>query len=221
MKARRQLILQYLKNYKTERILDVGCSAGATMEALKRRGFSKVYGIDVSKRAVKECQKLKLEASLQSAEKTNFKNDFFGAIIASDVLEHTSSDAKTLKEWHRILKPGGKLLLFVPAFMHLWSASDDINHHRKRYRIFELLKLAKRHGFIVRKTSYWNFVLYVPHFLSTRIKNIFGIKTPSLQAVNPIFNTFLYALFSLENAYIILGFKFPFGVSCFAILEKP
>jgi len=220
VKARRQIILHYLKGQKKEPILDVGCCAGATMEALRARGFSKIYGIDISKSAIQACRRLKLNASLQSAEKTNFADDFFGAVIASDVLEHTSSDIRTMGEWHRILKPGGRLLLFVPAFMHLWSASDDINHHRKRYRLPELAKLAKRHGFIVKETSYWNFTLYMPHFFATKVKNLLNVQTPSLHAVNPFFNSLLYGLFSLENACIALGIKFPFGVSCFALLEK-
>lgn len=220
VKARRQISLIYLKKFNAKCILDVGCAAGTMMLTLKEQGFQKVYGIDISDKAVEECTKKKLNAFIEPAEETHFKDDFFDALVASDVLEHTSSDSKTLKEWHRILKPGGRVLLFVPAFMHLWSSSDEINHHRKRYRLHEIFDISKKNGFAVTRASYWNFSLYIPLLVVSRLRNMLKIRSENLKAANPILNSFLYALMSAENWLITKGVNLPFGVSCFAILEK-
>lgn len=220
VKARRQISLLYLEKFNAKCILDVGCAAGTMMLTLEEQGFPEVYGIDISDKAVEECLEKKLHTFKESAEETHFKENFFDALVASDVLEHTSSDSKTLKEWHRILKPGGHVLLFVPAFMHLWSSSDEINHHRKRYRLPEIFDIAKENGFTVKKASYWNFSLYLPLLVVSRLRNLFKIRSENLKAVNPVLNSFLYALMSAENWLITKGVKLPFGVSCFAILEK-
>lgn len=220
VKARRQISLRYLKKFNTKCVLDVGCAAGTMMLTLLEQGFPKVYGIDISEKAVEECRKKKLKVFKESAEKTHFKDNFFDALIASDVLEHTSSDSATLQEWRRILKPGGHVLLFVPAFMHLWSSSDEINHHRKRYKLSDIFKTAKENGFVVKKASYWNFSLYFPLLIVSRFRNLFKVRSENLKAVNPVLNGFLYALMSTENWLIAKGVKLPFGVSCFAILEK-
>ncbi len=220
VKSRRQISLYYLKKFNAKCVLDVGCAAGAMMTTLKEQGFPEIYGIDISEKAVEECLKKKLQVFRESAEETSFKKDFFDALVASDVLEHTSSDSKTLKEWHRILKSGGHVLLFVPAFMHLWSSSDEINHHRKRYRLPEIFEIAKENGFVIKNSSYWNFFLYFPLLVISRLRTLFKIHNENLKAVNPVLNSVLYALMSIENWLITRSIKLPFGVSCFAILEK-
>jgi len=220
-KARRQLVLHHLVKLKPQRILDVGCSAGATMDALKVHGFSEIYGIDISEKAVEKCRLRKLNAFVESAEKTSFENNFFDAIIASDVLEHTSSDWKTFNEWYRILKPKGHILLFVPAFMHLWSAHDDMNHHRKRYQLSEIVRIAEKYGFLVKTATYWNFALYFPRLFALRFKDQTYIRTTSFQPKNAILNNIFYVWLSFENTLIKSGMRFPFGISCFVILEKP
>ncbi len=218
-KSRRHLILHYMKEFRPSNILDVGCSSGTLMKSLKSNGFSGVYGVDISKSAVDKCRKQKLQAFLADAKKTDFKNYFFDAIIAADVLEHTSSDTKTLREWNRILKPGGKIVLFVPAFMHLWSSHDKVNHHRKRYRLPELFGLAKKHGFIVKKATYWNFALYFPRVPITLLNRVIGTSA-KFDRAHPVVNTLLYWWLLFENALIKMGVRFPFGISCFMILEK-
>jgi ubiquinone/menaquinone biosynthesis C-methylase UbiE len=220
VKARRQISLYYLKKFNSKCILDVGCAAGTMMATLEEQGFPEVYGIDISEKAVAECLKKKLNVFKESAEKTHFKDNFFDALIASDVLEHTSSDSETLKEWHRILKPGGHVLLFVPAFMHLWRSSDEINHHRKRYRMPEIFVFAKENGFAIKKASYWNFSFYFPLLVISKLRNSFKVLSESLKVMNPVLNSCLYMLMSTENWLITKGVKFPFGVSCFAIFKK-
>ena len=53
----------------------------------------------------------------------------------------------------RILKPGGRALLFVPAFMFLWGVQDDISHHRRRYTMRELQETARKAGLNIERST--------------------------------------------------------------------
>ena len=95
---------------------------------------------------------------------TGFREKSFDLIIASDVLEHIEDDYSAVKEWNRILKPNGYVICFVPAFRFLWSKHDEDNKHYRRYTIFDLNEVFKSNNFAIIKSSYWNFVLFVPVF---------------------------------------------------------
>ena len=71
-----------------------------------------------------------------------------------DVLEHLSDDDRALSEVHRILKPGGALILSVPAYQHLWSAHDEALHHFRRYEKAGLNQVLRRAGFDVWRLSF-------------------------------------------------------------------
>jgi ubiquinone/menaquinone biosynthesis C-methylase UbiE len=219
-KARRNLITSYLQRLKAQKILDVGCGAGGTMEALRANGFSKVCGIDISQNSIRRCQKKNLRVFRMQADNTGFKDNSFDAIIAADILEHTKSDEKTLAEWNRILRPDGHIILFVPAFMHLWSKHDELSHHRKRYRLLEVIKLAESQGFVVKEKTYWNTSLYFPRVIVTRMQSYFNSSAMHFPRVPNFLNKIVYGLLAVENGFIERGISFPFGISCFAILRK-
>ena len=67
------------------------------------------------------------------AAKLEFEDKKFDVIIASDVLEHINLDVEALKEWKRVLKPNGHMILFVPAKKVLWSNNDVYSQHFRRY----------------------------------------------------------------------------------------
>ena len=75
---------------------------------------------------------------LMSGDKTTFDDNSFDIVIASDCLEHMENDSETLKEWNRIIKPNGKLIIFVPAWKTLWSNLDEMSHHYRRYSYSDL-----------------------------------------------------------------------------------
>jgi SAM-dependent methyltransferase len=71
-----------------------------------------------------------------------------------DVLEHLSDDARALSEVSRVLRPGGALVLSVPAYQHLWSAHDEALHHFRRYEKVQLARVLRRGGFRVWRLSF-------------------------------------------------------------------
>ena len=223
--ARRETICDLVRDLNRDvRILDVGCSGGPQMKSFIEMGYTNIYGLDISERAIDLCNKRGLNnVFVMDAEKTDFKDDEFDLLVVSDVLEHLENDELALSEWHRILKPGGKLIVFVPAFQFLWSPHDETNFHYRRYSKTSLINRFKEADFEIIRGSYWNFSLFVPGCMIKFFQRLFTRKDKDLPnqlyEVNEFTNKLLLGLLRLENKF--LGkFNFPFGVSVFVIGEK-
>ena len=145
--GRRKLILKLLKDVSRDsKVLDIGCSGGVLIQELANEGLKNLVGIDADQSAVLLARNRELNVMLVDAIKTNFEDENFDMIIAADVLEHIENDDQALKEWNRILKKGGKIIILVPAFMFLWRKHDEENQHKRRYSKKQLLKKLKGAG---------------------------------------------------------------------------
>ncbi|MDP2653123.1 MAG: methyltransferase domain-containing protein [Candidatus Omnitrophota bacterium] len=223
--ARRDMVGRLLKGTDTgARILDVGCSGGTMIRFLLDKGFRDITGIDVSEEAVEGCRRKGLtQVHCMDGENPDFPDGTFDEVIASDVLEHLPRDRNALESWRRLLKPGGRLILFVPAFRFLWSKHDEVNHHFRRYHRKELLGLLKEAGFTVRRCSYWNVLLFPPIAavrLLQRLMRKDSAEMDQLHDISPAINAALIGLFKIENI-LLERLSMPFGVSIFVLAEKP
>src|SRR5436305_1985034 len=86
----------------------------------------------------------------------------FDLITCLDVIEHTPDDRVTLAELRRVCKPGGWLLVTVPAYQALWSRHDEANHHFRRYNRRMLRAVAQAAGWEVERLTSFNSVLLAP-----------------------------------------------------------
>jgi len=100
-------------NLSHGKVLDIGCGNGYLFQLLKQKGCN-VFGIEVNSNSVARCLKLKLDVFYGSLEEAHLPDRFFDTIIFSQVLEHLPSPNKTLKEVNRILKPCGKVFIYLP-----------------------------------------------------------------------------------------------------------
>ncbi len=209
-----------------KKVLDIGCSGGALMRDLMEKGFQSVKGFDISEVAVRLSHERGIESTyVCDAARTKEETGSFDVAIASDVLEHIKDEDAALREWHRVLKPRGKLVVFVPAFSFLWTAHDDVNLHQRRYRKGELSARLARNGFKVEKAGYWNFAMFVP---SVAIKMAQSLafwrknepRKDNLLEINQRLNAFLIKVLRVENRLVMSGFESPFGVSAYAIGRK-
>ncbi|KYG84977.1 methyltransferase type 11 [Roseivirga seohaensis] len=224
-KARRSYILQLLE--KTPRdvsILDIGCSSGILLNELIDKGFERqnLYGIDISEKAIANCKRNNIQNSFVMDAQEIILDKKFDVIIASDCLEHLKDDKKALINWHSLLKPNGTLLVFVPAFMSLWSAHDVFNMHFRRYTKPELTSKLKKTGFKIQKASYWNFLLFTPVFVFRTLNRLRKSKSEDANgdlSQPSMFNESIYKLINFENK-LLKRTNFPFGVSTFCIAKK-
>lgn len=202
----------------TVRILDVGCGTGANLEMLKQYGESE--GVDVSDDALEFCRKKGLKVHKGLAEELPFPDETFDLVTALDVVEHLDDDIAGLKEMLRVLKTGGKTLIFVPAFMWLWGVQDDISNHRIRYTRKEIVERLEKAGFTIERATYANITFFAPILAGRVFMKLTGIKPESENNVNvSALNGFFGKIFSSEK-YWLKNANFPFGVSIVIVAKK-
>jgi SAM-dependent methyltransferase len=142
--------------------LDVGCGTGETMALLRRLGATTVAGTDLSDDALAHARRRGGTATAMAAlaEQLPFADACADVLVSTDVLEHLDDDRRAVREYGRVLKPGGRLLVTVPAYGWLWSAADDRAGHRRRYARHQLAAVVAAEGFTVdRATHFFSFLV--------------------------------------------------------------
>lgn len=215
-------IQKYLKDKISPRILDVGTGTGRTFEFLSKYG--EVTGIDNSDEAIKFCSKRNITDVIKTDVRTIPFEDFsFDIVIAMDIIEHLDEDIIAVREFYRVLRKDGVLLLTVPAFMFLWGRHDEINMHRKRYNIWQISQIIKKAGFQIEKLSYYNFFLFPIVFLTRFGRKVLKVKEKKLKSdlkeIPSFINKLLEKIFSFER-FLLRRWNLPFGVSLICVAKK-
>lgn len=206
------------------RVLDVGCGTGAVLDWLSKQDNVFPTGIDYSREAVRFCRKRgQIRSASASANELPFADASFDAVASFDVLCHRSipDPCVPLREMRRVLRPGGVLLLNLPAYQWLYSSHDVAVHTVRRFTRPGALALLRETGFKGLSATYWNTFLF-PGIVAVRLWRRFlpptrsDLATGGEGAVNRLFA----ALLGVERAFVRrLGF--PFGLSVFVVARKP
>jgi hypothetical protein len=137
------------------------------------------------------------------------------------VLEHIEDDLGSLHRVAQLLRPGGFLVVTVPAYRFLWSEHDVVNEHKRRYTRTELATKMKQIGFGIRKLSYFNTLLFPPIAAMRLIQRLRDRPGQADEGhVAPWLNGVLRRVFSLEKQ-MLRWLSLPFGVSLIAVADKP
>jgi SAM-dependent methyltransferase len=222
-KARRIIVARIITRLGLSRqasILDMGCGTGGNLAMLS--GFGKVEAVEVEDWA-REIASAKMCAAVVPGwlpDGLPFHEPLFDLIVLLDVLEHVSDDEAALDALGRLLKPGGSLLITVPAFPFLWSPHDEVHHHFRRYRLGELEGKLTQAGMEISYASYFNILLF-PIIASVRLLGRFrsGLRVGDLAMPHSWVNQMLYAIFSSER-FLLGRFRLPFGVSAMVLAKR-
>jgi ubiquinone/menaquinone biosynthesis C-methylase UbiE len=221
--GRRHLLLAALTRLRLEAaaILDVGCGAGTNLDLLSEHfAGCTIHGVDVEREPLGFSREVRdLPVYQADVAKLPFREASFDLVTALDTLEHFADDASALRELHRVCKPGGTLLVTVPAFPLLWGSVDDIGHHHRRYRRRELLEKLQTAGFSPTLVRYFNTFLFPPIAVVRLLHRARPRRQSEGQTLRSDFdvvksgplNALLAAIFSLESR--LLAWRMPFGVS--------
>jgi SAM-dependent methyltransferase len=230
--GRRRILLQVLDRYlgkgsaEGRRILDVGCGTGTMLSYLA--DYGKAQGVDIDEEAIGYCRERGLtDVRLGSAETLPFEDGSFDLVTALDVVEHLDDDLAALREFRRVLRPGGTLLVTVPAHPFLWGDQDEVNLHKRRYLAPQLRERLASAGFEVLRVTYINAFMFPPiaavrmlrrleHRLRPRTAAQSDFRYPAPRPVNFL----LGWIFGIE-APIVRRVNIPFGVSILAVGRKP
>lgn len=224
--GRRQILSRFVEEICREatdrrpRILDVGCGTGANLLMLSKYGEAE--GVDISEDALAFCRERGLDkVKLGAGEELPYDDGTFDLVTALDVVEHMDDDLAGLKEMRRVLRPGGHVLLFVPAFMFLWGLQDDVSHHRRRYRLPQLARVLEEAGFEIERTTYANITFFLPILLMRKFMRLTDMKAESENNINvSALNGILGRLFGAES-WILQRTNLPFGVSGLCVAKNP
>ena len=202
------------------RLLDAGCGAGGLTEKLET--FGRVVGLDISPRALELANKKRLNLIGGSVNNLPFCRGNFDLVVSISVLYHQRVyDTAAIKEFCRVLKPKGKIILILPAFSWMWGSHDEAVHTRKRYTLSEAVSLVEFGGFKPIESRYI-FSFLFPVFAAKRlVEKIFpgreGIS--DLEIMPRFLNSFLFWLCRVEwklDKFI----KLQFGSSVLVVGEK-
>ncbi len=213
----------------TRKVLDIGGGAGNMAHHLAHYGD--VINLDYNSRPLAVAQQRALEALQGSGTELPFPGDEFDLVALLDTVEHVADELGVFNECARVLKPGGKLIVTVPAFMWLWSYNDEINDHERRYTVPELRQKLELSGFCVKRISYNNFFLF-PAVAGIRLLRPYNpdLESPHLTEAEEVYqvemepipepvNGALHMVGWLE-AELLQRVNLPFGVSVICVAEK-
>jgi SAM-dependent methyltransferase len=163
-RARREILADYLTRYGDlpgdARILEIGCGTGHNLPMLARFGAVEAIEIDPAARDIASERLGRPVGDAPLPALPGIERGSYDLVAVLDVVEHIEDDVAALAAMKSLLKPGGKILIAVPAHQWMWSAHDVVNHHHRRYSKSTLVKAIGDAGLKPTKLSYFNSLLF-------------------------------------------------------------
>ena len=205
-------------------VLEAGCGTGGNLFMLARRGRvsafePSVVARDIAARKLEHASVVVVDGELP--DRLPFEAGSFDLVVALDVLEHIERDQEALVSLVSMAKPGGYILVTVPAHPILWGAHDRRLHHIRRYRRRELKRMCAATGCELRLITAFNTILSPLAVTLRLLERIAPISFGNQERMPPSpVNRVLSRLFALEGP-IVRRMPLPFGVSYAAVLRRP
>ena len=196
------------------RLLDVGSADGPSVTWM--RGAPQHVSVDLDPRGLRPGKGVQ-----GSALTLPFRDASFDVVAAFDVVEHCEPESQALAELARVLRPGGRLLLSVPAYQWAWSDHDVRAGHHRRYTRRRLLRAVRAAGFDVRRCTY-GFAGVFPAFAAERLARRVRrtASDDSLPQPSAVVERALLGVSRAEARWLRRR-DLPFGSSVFLAGEKP
>jgi SAM-dependent methyltransferase len=214
------------KKHKNLRILDAGCGTGGNLQFLSDAGYERLEGFDYSEHALYFCRKRGLTGVKHgSATDIPFPSNSYPVVISCDMLNDTGikDEHAALKELYRVLKPGGKLFLNLPALSFLAGEHDLATSVARRYTRRSISDLLSEEGFTLKRVTYRNMLLFPLIFIVRKLRsardNAASVRSDIELPPSPI-NTLLTTVMRLE-AFLLRYVDLPIGSSVSVVAVKP
>ena len=198
------------------KLLEVGCGTGHNLPMLSAFGMVDAIEIDEAARALAEKRLGRPIHGSRLPELSGIAEGHYDLIGAFDVIEHVDDDHAAVASLAKRLKPGGKLVVTVPAHQWMWSAHDVVNHHKRRYSKAGLKALIDGSPLRLEKIGYLNSLLF-PLAAAVRLAGKAAGKDSSDDTLPPgPVNWAFEKIFGLER-HLVGRLPLPPGLSLFAV----
>jgi len=202
---------------RVARILDAGCGTGGLIRRISATEPTWTWtGVDSSPLAC-ELARTRCRADIREASVTAlpFADGSFDAVVCADVLYHVADDTAALREFQRVLRPAGLLVVNVPAHRWLWSYHDVATHALRRYTRGELAGKIRSAEMAVERVTHWN-TLPLP-LVYVRRKLLPAPRDGSdVRRYPASVDGMMRALMAVERGWLRLGATLPLGSSILA-----
>ncbi len=217
----REALLRHLAPSAERRILDVGCGPGGNILVLG--DFGRVTGLDIAELPLSfAATRGFAELKQASAEALPFPDASFDLVSGFDVFEHVIDDERAFAEASRVLRPGGLIVLTVPAHRWLWSRHDEAYAHMRRYAGSDLFDKLAAAGFRTAESSHFMMPAVPAHLLRKAVDAVIPPPehAPSYDFIPPApVNAALTALLRIEKR-LMRAVPLPFGSSLLVVARK-
>ena len=222
-RARRDILADYLTRYgdlpKDARILEIGCGTGHNLPMLARFGTVDAIEIDTAAREIASERLGKPVGDAPLPALPGIERGHYDLIAVLDVVEHIEDDVAALAAMADRLRPGGKILITVPAHPWMWSAHDTVNHHFRRYSKKALATAIRKAGLRHNGLRWFNSLLF-PAAVAARVAGKLRGKddsddSPPAKPLNAAFEK----IFGLER-YLVGRVPLPPGLSIITLVSS-
>lgn len=223
------LLRHHLAQARPRRVLDLGCGNGGFLEGLAGLG-DEVFPSDISLESLGHCRTRGFpRGAVSSGYALPYRDGSFDLVCMFDAIEHIEDDHRAMREVARVLAPGGRVFVSVPAYQFLYANNDRVAQHYRRYTRRGIAAVFEQAGLVVERNSHANIALFpviLPAVLAIKALEKLLNKQASSDHTNlswpiPRFvHDLCFRLFAAELAGTV-RFDWPVGHSIAAIARRP
>tara|TARA_B100001564_G_scaffold344216_1_gene341562 strand:- start:3221 stop:3898 length:678 start_codon:yes stop_codon:yes gene_type:complete len=197
-----------LSEISGNQILDYGAGFGLFCKFLQEENKN-IYALEINEEALKVLK----ERNIASFNKFNHIDIKFSEITSLNVLEHVDDDSKILNQISNLLQIDGKIILYLPASMLVWTELDEIVNHKRRYTKKSIESLALETNLHIEKIYYVDFIGWITLLISKALRLKINFSPKKIEIYDKlIFKhfSFLDKIFSKiigKNILIVLSKK--------------
>jgi 2-polyprenyl-3-methyl-5-hydroxy-6-metoxy-1,4-benzoquinol methylase len=223
--ARAELVARYLRKHGvalTSSVLDAGCGWGVTVRKLEELGWSP-DALDISLAALKRLDNGHRHLVHADLEKSLNPPRNFDVVLALDVIEHIDNDTMALDQVRQCSRPGGLVIVSVPAISQLYSRFDEVQGHRRRYDKKGFRKVIHDAGLEILSLQGWGQLtlplVLMQRKLFSRGKEENRVYSDFLKLPRHPVPEVLLAMYRFDSRCTIAGYS-PFGTSLIAVAKN-
>lgn len=222
----RRELQSHLPSTRQIRLLDAGCGTGGLLKRLQPHWPNwRWHGIDFMPQACESARRRCPGCDIREGSVLSlpYADESFDGVVSLDVLcqlSYPGESTRALAEFMRVLRPGGLLVLNVPAYRWMWSYHDVAVHSRHRYARKELREQIVQAGFRMARMSHWNALT----FPVAVVKRKLFVSPPGSSDVRlqpAIVDRTFRGIMAVEKAWLQAGGRFAWGTSLLASATKP